>query len=162
MEPAYPPLAKAARVQGTVTLKVVISKEGTVTDVKTVSGSPILLSGATNAVKQWQYKPFMVEGKPADVSTVIEVPFSLGISEADYKKEQEASERYFKQEEKCRGLLQQGDYANAEQSCSPFSPRRIIFLPFSWPDPLLDRNILTSAPRGALHLAGFEMRARPR
>ncbi len=119
VEPVYPPLAKAARVQGTVTLKVVISKEGAVRDVKTLSGSPILLSAATNAVKQWQYKPFMVEGNAAEVSTVIEVPFSLGISEADYKREQEASEKYFKQEEKCRGLLQQGDYANAEQACSP-------------------------------------------
>jgi TonB family protein len=119
VDPVYPPLAKAVRVQGTVTLKVAISQEGTVTDVKTVSGSPILLSAAINAVKQWQYKPFMVEGKPADVSTVIEVPFSLGISEADYKKEQEASDRYFKQEEKCRGLLQRGQYTDAEQACTP-------------------------------------------
>ncbi len=119
VEPVYPPLAKAARLQGKVTLEVVVSKEGAVKNVKTVSGPPMLISAATNAVKQWQYKPFMVEGTAAEVSTVVEVPFSLGISEADYKKEQDASDKYFKQEEKCRGLLQHGDYPNAEQACAP-------------------------------------------
>lgn len=120
VEPVYPPIAKAARLQGKVTLSVLISRQGAVTDLKVLSGPPMLVGAATDAVKQWQYKPFLVDGKPAQVSTVVELPFSLGISEAAYKKEQEAADAYFKQEEKCRDpLLQQRHYEDAEKACTP-------------------------------------------
>jgi hypothetical protein len=69
------------------------------------------------AVKKWQYKPFLVNGQTVEVKTEIEVPFSLGISEADYKKEQDASDAYFKQEDKCRALLRAKQYGDAESSC---------------------------------------------
>lgn len=117
VEPEYPAIAKAARVQGKVTLKATISESGAATDAKLVDGAPMLVSTAINAVKQWQYKPFIVDGKTTAVATVIEVPFSLGISEADYKKEQEAANNYFKQEDKCRGLLKEKQYSDAESSC---------------------------------------------
>jgi TonB family protein len=117
IDPDYPALAKATRLQGKVVLKVTISKDGAVTAVNIVSGHPMLAPAAVQAVKQWQYKPFTVDGQAAEVSTMIEVPFSMGISEADYKKEQEAADNYFKQDEKCRGLVQAKQYQEAESSC---------------------------------------------
>jgi protein TonB len=81
--PVYPPLAKAARIQGKVLLKATVSKDGDVTGVNVVSGHPMLAPSAIEAVKKWKYKPFLVDGQPMTVKAEIEVPFSLGISEAD-------------------------------------------------------------------------------
>ena len=117
IDPEYPPLAKAARLQGKVLLKVTISKDGAVTAVTVVSGHPMLIPSAVEAVKKWQYKPFRVDGQPIAAKTEIEVPFSLGISDANYKKEQESADNYFKQEDKCRELLKQKQYSEAESSC---------------------------------------------
>jgi TonB family protein len=117
IEPDYPPLAKAARIQGKVLLKATISEDGDVTAVNVVSGHPMLIPSAVEAVKKWHYKPFLVDGQAAVVRTEIEVPFSLGISEADYKKEQDASNAYFKQEDKCRALLRAKQYSDAESGC---------------------------------------------
>jgi TonB family protein len=116
IDPEYP-LAKAARIQGKVLLKATISKDGDVTAVIVVSGHPMLAPSAIQAVKKWQYKPFLVKGQPVEAKTEIEVPFSLGVSEADYKKEQDASDAYFKQEDKCRTLLRTKQYGDAESSC---------------------------------------------
>lgn len=80
----YPPLAKQARWQGTVKLQAVISKDGTVDSVKALSGPPLLVQAAVDAVKQWQYKPFIADGQPVAASTEVEVPFTLGISDADF------------------------------------------------------------------------------
>jgi len=117
IDPEYPPLAKAARIQGKVLLKATISKEGDVTSVSVVSGHPMLAPSAIEAVKKWQYKPFLVDGQPVTVKAEIEVPFSLGISEADYKKEQEASNDYFKQEDRCRALIKAQQFTEAEAAC---------------------------------------------
>jgi TonB family protein len=117
IDPEYPPLATVARIQGKVLLKATISKNGDVTAVNVVSGHPMLPPSAIQAVKKWQYKPFLVDGQPVEVKTEIEVPFSLGISEADYKKEQDASDAYFKQEDKCRTLLRAKQYSDAEPTC---------------------------------------------
>jgi TonB family protein len=117
IDPEYPPLAKAARIQGKVLLKATISRNGDVTAVNVVSGHPMVAPSAIEAVKKWQYKPFLVDGQAVEVKTEIEVPFSLGISEADYKKEQDASDAYFKQEDKCRALLRAKQYGDAESSC---------------------------------------------
>jgi tetratricopeptide (TPR) repeat protein len=72
---------------------------------------------AIEAVKKWKYKPFLVDGQPMTVKAEIEVPFSLGISEADYKKEQEASHDYFKQEDRCRALIKAQHFTEAEAAC---------------------------------------------
>jgi TonB family protein len=117
IEPVYPPMAKAARLQGKVLLKVTISKGGAVTDVTAVSGHPMLIPSAVEAVKKWQYKPFLVDGQPVAVKTEIELPFSLGISDANYKKEQQSADDYFKQQDKCRELVRTKQYGDAESSC---------------------------------------------
>ena len=57
MKPVYPPLAKQARIQGVVLLEAKISKEGTIDNLRVISGHPLLTQAAIDAVKQWQYKP---------------------------------------------------------------------------------------------------------
>jgi TonB family protein len=117
VEPEYPGMAKSARLQGTVVLKAIISPEGNVTRVGVVSGNPLLTSAAVSAVRKWQYKPFIVNGHRTAIETTIEVPFSLGIPEAEYKKEQQTADAYFKQEDECRRLVIAQRFADAEPVC---------------------------------------------
>ncbi len=66
--------------------------------IQEVSGHPLLVPAAINAAKQWEYKPFVVDGQAVNISTVIEIPFSLGISEADSRLEQQNNDAYFRSE----------------------------------------------------------------
>ena len=75
--PVYPVLARQARIQGKVVLDADISKDGTVETLKAVSGHPLLVPAALNAVKQWRYKPYVLNGKPVPVNTQIVVNFTL-------------------------------------------------------------------------------------
>ena len=75
--PAYPPLARQARIQGAVVMDVIIDKTGAVTNVHLVSGHPMLAPAAIEAVKKWQYTPYLLNGKPVEVDTTIEVRFQL-------------------------------------------------------------------------------------
>jgi protein TonB len=75
--PEYPPLAKMARIQGTVRLEAVISKDGTIQDLKVVSGHPLLVKSALEAVQRWRYQPTLLNGEPVEVITEIDVNFTL-------------------------------------------------------------------------------------
>jgi protein TonB len=75
--PVYPPLAKQARISGVVHLAAVISKDGTIQDLKVISGHPLLIPSALEAVKQWVYQPTLLNGEPVEVSTQIDVNFTL-------------------------------------------------------------------------------------
>jgi periplasmic protein TonB len=75
--PEYPPLAKMARIQGTVRLEAIISKDGTIQDLKVLSGHPLLVKAALDAVKQWRYQPTLLNGEPVEVVTEIDVNFTL-------------------------------------------------------------------------------------
>ena len=75
--PPYPPLAKQARIQGTVRFTAIIGKDGTIQNLQLVSGHPLLVPGATEAVKQWVYKPTLLNGEPVEVITQIDVNFTL-------------------------------------------------------------------------------------
>jgi protein TonB len=77
VKPLYPPLAKAARVQGVVKFEAKISKEGTIQDLKLVSGPPLLVQAALQAVQQWVYKPTLLNGEAVEVLTTIDVNFTL-------------------------------------------------------------------------------------
>ena len=77
-KPTYPPLARQARIQGTVRLEAVISKDGTIEELKVVSGHPLLIQSALDAVKQWRYQPTLLNGVPVEVITTIDVNFTLG------------------------------------------------------------------------------------
>jgi protein TonB len=75
--PAYPTLAKSARIQGTVRFTAIIGKDGTIQNLQLVSGHPMLVASATEAVKQWVYKPTLLNGEPVEVITQIDVNFTL-------------------------------------------------------------------------------------
>ena len=78
IEPIYPPMARAARIQGAVLLAAVISKDGTISDLRTISGHPMLVPAAINAVSQWRYRPYILNGEAIEVETRITVNFILG------------------------------------------------------------------------------------
>ena len=75
--PVYPPSAKQARIQGMVKLRATLGKDGTVQNLMVISGHPLLVPAALDAVKQWVYEPTVLNGTPTDVETEIEVNFSL-------------------------------------------------------------------------------------
>lgn len=77
IEPSYPPLAKSARVQGDVVLTAIISTNGEIENLQLVSGHPMLVPAAIAAVKQWRYKPYLLNGQPVEVETTITVIFAL-------------------------------------------------------------------------------------
>jgi periplasmic protein TonB len=75
--PAYPPLARSARIQGTVVLQAVISKQGTIENLRVVAGHPMLVPAAIEAVRQWRYRAYVLNNEPVEVETQITVNFSL-------------------------------------------------------------------------------------
>jgi protein TonB len=75
--PNYPQLAKQARIQGTVVLQAEISKDGTIQNLQLISGHPMLAPAAIEAVRQWRYKPYLLNGEPVAVETTVQVNFSL-------------------------------------------------------------------------------------
>ncbi|HWJ46469.1 MAG TPA: energy transducer TonB [Candidatus Udaeobacter sp.] len=78
VEPKYPPLAISARIQGPVVLAAVISKAGTIDNLRLVSGHPMLVGAAIDAVSQWRYRPYILNGDVIEVETQITVNFLLG------------------------------------------------------------------------------------
>jgi protein TonB len=77
VNPVYPPLARQARISGTVVLRAVISKDGSIENLSLVSGHPMLAPAAIDAVKQWKYKPYLLNGEPVEVDTEVQVNFTL-------------------------------------------------------------------------------------
>jgi len=77
VEPPYPALARSARISGNVVLKAIISKEGNIEDLTLVSGHPMLVPSAIDAVRQWRYRPYLLNGQPVEVETTITVIFTL-------------------------------------------------------------------------------------
>jgi protein TonB len=77
-DPVYPPIAKAAHVQGAVILHAIISKQGTIENLQVVSGPPMLTGSAMDAVRRWRYKPYLLNGEPTEVDTTITVNFTFG------------------------------------------------------------------------------------
>jgi protein TonB len=75
--PGYPPLARQARVSGTVRLEAVIAKDGTIQNLRAISGHPLLTPAALDAVRTWRYEPTLLNGDPVEVVTQIEVNFTL-------------------------------------------------------------------------------------
>lgn len=102
--PLYPPLARQARIQGTVFLKVIVNKAGEVRSVEVVSGHPMLVPSAVEAAKQWRYTPYEKNGEAVEVTTTIQVNFQL----AD------------------KPLASGGDRSHADHSDTPAQPGGIV------------------------------------
>jgi protein TonB len=77
VKPQYPSLARSARVQGAVVLQATISKDGTVQNLHLLSGHPLLVQAAEEAVRQWRYRPYLLNDQPVEVDTTIQVNFTL-------------------------------------------------------------------------------------
>jgi periplasmic protein TonB len=75
--PVYPALARQARIQGIVVLQALIGKDGAIQNLHVVSGHPMLTGAALDAVKQWRYKPYYLNGEPVEVDTTVNVNFTL-------------------------------------------------------------------------------------
>ncbi|MGA8222311.1 MAG: energy transducer TonB [Candidatus Acidiferrales bacterium] len=81
--PEYPPLARVAKIEGTVTISAQIGTDGTIVSLQTTSGHPLLIRAALDAVKQWRYEPVVVDGRAVIVRTTISVIFSLHENPSD-------------------------------------------------------------------------------
>jgi TonB family protein len=75
--PAYPRLASLTHMQGDVVMQAIISKTGTVESVRVIKGHRLLRSAATNAVRSWRYRPYLINGRPVEVATIVSVDFTL-------------------------------------------------------------------------------------
>jgi protein TonB len=75
--PEYPDEARRKHIRGTVVLHGVISKDGDVAEVSVVSGDPVLIPAAIEAVKRWQYRPYLLNGQPVEVETQFQLNFVL-------------------------------------------------------------------------------------
>jgi protein TonB len=78
VEPLYPVIAKQLHLQGAVVLKAIISREGNIERVEVASGPTLLVRAARDAVQQWKYRPYLLNGDPVEVETQITVTFVLG------------------------------------------------------------------------------------
>src|SRR6202167_6218167 len=79
VQPVYPQIAKTAHVQGTILLHAIIAKDGSVQELTYVSGPPLLMKAAQDAVREWRYQPTLLNGEPVEVETTISVIFTLGV-----------------------------------------------------------------------------------
>ena len=77
VQPTYPHLAQMGRIQGTVILRAIISRAGTIENLQVISGHPLLVGAAIDAVRQWRYRPYILNGEPVEVETQVTVNFSL-------------------------------------------------------------------------------------
>ena len=77
VEPQYPQMAKVAHIQGEVILAATISKSGVIENLHAISGHPILAQAAMDAVKQWKYKPYLLNGEAVEVETTVKVSFHM-------------------------------------------------------------------------------------
>ncbi|HTV57713.1 MAG TPA: TonB family protein [Candidatus Baltobacteraceae bacterium] len=76
--PVYPPIARTAHISGTVVLHAIIAKDGSIEELQYVSGPPLLMRAAMDAVREWRYRPTLLNGEPVEVDTTISVVFTLG------------------------------------------------------------------------------------
>jgi len=114
VEPITPPIAILAKAAGPVSADIVIAEDGSVESVKITSGPPLLAQAARDAIKQWKYDPFIENGQAIHVRTGVEVVFP-GQTPKD---EQAAQQAYFPAEDKCRQLINEQNYSDAEKTCS--------------------------------------------
>jgi periplasmic protein TonB len=77
VQPSYPPNALRMRVEGSVQLLATISRTGAISGVKILSGDKMLTKAATDAVKQWKYKPYLLNGEPVEIQTQVTVIFKV-------------------------------------------------------------------------------------
>lgn len=117
-DPLYPPIAKAARVQGDVLIGFVISESGQVASEKVVSGPAMLQQAALDAVKKWRFTPFQVDGAPRRVTTTLTIPFYIDKpGEGPTAEQNNAAQAWFPLSDKCRSALKAQNVQDAIDRC---------------------------------------------
>ena len=91
VQPIYPALARQARIQGNVVIDSVIDPQGDVTQMKVVSGSPLLVQAAISALKQWRYQPTLLNGEPVAVDMFVTIHFEQEIRACPRKSDRRRS-----------------------------------------------------------------------
>lgn len=115
VEPMVPPLAKTLKIGGTVALDITVSPEGKVSSVTVLSGHPMLAPAFVDAVKKWQYKPFIQDGHA--IAVVTKVEWSLP-SASRTNTEQKALKDYYPAFQVCYHMIREGKNSDAEKKCS--------------------------------------------
>ena len=129
LAPVYPPIAKAARIQGTVVFQVQVGTTGTIESMKVVSGPTMLQQAAIDCLKQWTYHPFEKDGKPVLAAGPVSIVFSLGI-DGPTPQEEEIASRYFPLFDQCNKAISAGtDRAAAETACNKAAETAMEFAP---------------------------------
>ena len=121
-DPVYPPLATATRLQGTVKVDVTVSESGRIASTKLISGHPLVVPAALDAIKKRRYTPYVADGGPTSFVATVEIAFSMGVPKEQYERQQALSDKYFKLEDKCRALFKSGEWNVAEQACKAAVP----------------------------------------
>jgi TonB family protein len=115
--PVYPPIAKAARIQGTIVFQIQVDTTGKIESIKFVSGPLMLQQAAIDCLKQWTYHPFEKDGKPVEATGPVSIEFSLG-KDGPTPKEEEIANRYFPLSDQCRKAVSaKTDYPAAAAVC---------------------------------------------
>ena len=109
-EPEYPALAAQAHIQGDVIVRLTVDETGRVTDAKVVSGHPLLLGSALKTAREWEFNPFLENGKPVSVSAQVKVSFFLGPGA-------ELRSDYLHQEGECINQIQSNRFVEADKVC---------------------------------------------
>src|SRR5215510_507076 len=117
LDPVYPSIAEKSKIQGTVKVRITVSETGAVISAETISGHVFLRGAAKEAAEKRKYKPYQVAGRPASFSTTIDIQFSVGIPQDEYEKELETARQFFEKDDKCRGLLREQKWQDAELTC---------------------------------------------
>jgi TonB family protein len=128
--PVYPPIAKAARIQGEVVFQVNVSTAGHVESLKVLNGPAMLQQAAMDCLRQWTYRPFLKDGTPVPATGKASIFFSLGDSPEALRKDQEIADRYFKLDDQChKAVLSHSDPAAAESVCNQVANIATEFAP---------------------------------
>lgn len=115
-DPVYPAIARAAQVQGSVVIQILVDETGHIASKKLISGPPMLLAAALDAVKQWQFAPFTENGHPVPAITTLTIPFVLP-SSGHTPEQDAAAQAYFPLFDQCQSALQAQHGALAVQVC---------------------------------------------
>lgn len=122
--PRYPPLARAAKIEGTVKIDLTVSEAGVPVSAKVIEGHPLLRNAASGAALSRKYKPYVIDGKPVPFVTTVEFVFSVtasgpasNIASPKPDPENEVARKLFAEEDKCRALFRSDKLAEAEAAC---------------------------------------------
>ena len=77
VQPKYPQEAREKRISGTVRLHAIIARDGSIAQMEIISGDPLLVKSSLDAVRQWKYRPTLLNGEPVEVDTTIDVVYAL-------------------------------------------------------------------------------------